>query len=74
MSTRPSRGGGFNAAIPSFEDPHVFLWAPTEDVVDDRANREYLPVAVRLEGERARLEREFSAQQWAEYLRIRERA
>jgi hypothetical protein len=73
MITRASRGG-FCTAIPSIEDPDVFLWAPTEQDAEYMAAKEHMPLAVLHEKERVRLEQEFAAQQHAEFLKLRARA
>jgi hypothetical protein len=72
MKTRPSRGG-FCTAIPSVEDPDVFLWAPTERDSEYMAAAEHIPLAIQQEDERVRMGREFREQEWAAYLKIRER-
>lgn len=73
MITRPSRGG-FCTAIPTIEDPDVFLWAPTEQDAEYMAAKEHMPLAIRQESDRVKLERDFAAQQVAEYRKIRARA
>jgi hypothetical protein len=73
MITKPSRGG-YCTAIPTAEDPDVFLWAATEHDAEYMAGKAYLPLAVLHEQERARLEREFAEQQAAEFLKIQAKA
>ena len=73
MITKPSRGG-YCTAIPTAEDPDVFLWSATEQDAEYMAAKAHLPLAVQQEEQRARMEREFAEQQWAEYLKIRAQA
>lgn len=73
MITRASRGG-FCTAIPTIEDPDVFIWAGTEMDAEYMAAKEHIPLAVLHENERVRLEREFAEQARREYEQIRARA
>lgn len=80
MITRASRGG-FCTAIPTIEDPDVFLWAPTEQDAEYLAAREHIDLLHTLADEetkraqeQARLAADFVRQQVAEFRKIRARA
>lgn len=73
MITRPSRGG-FCTAIPTPDDPDVFIWAGTETDAEYMAHRDNLEHMRAMESERVRLEREFAEQALREYEQIRARA